>query len=215
MFLLATDVQKIILEFLEPQEIKEIYETCKDAKIMFDELTTHTNFIVDCYRIISDEELKWYKLKNIKLKLLEKYEVDICGNQMWYKNGKLHSDNDLPAFIAKNGDQFWYKNNICYRENDLPSIISSKGDQYWCDINGKLHRDNDLPSIITTDGDQYWSDINGKLHRDNDLPAAIHTNGIQGWYKNGKKHRDNGLPALINLNGDQYWFENGLEIKHK
>ena len=30
MFTLATDVQKIIMEFLEPQEIKELYKTCKD-----------------------------------------------------------------------------------------------------------------------------------------------------------------------------------------
>ena len=67
MFTLATDVQKIIMEFLEPQEIKELYETCNDAKIMFDELTKHTNFIVSCKRIMIDKELKWYKSKNIKL----------------------------------------------------------------------------------------------------------------------------------------------------
>jgi hypothetical protein len=54
MFSLATDVQKIIIEFLEPEEIKTLYETCKDAKIMFDELTKHTNFIIDCKRIIKD-----------------------------------------------------------------------------------------------------------------------------------------------------------------
>ena len=73
MFTLATDVQKIIMEFLEPEEINALYETCKETKVMFDELTKHTNFIVSCKRILSNSVIKWFKLKNIKLKLLETY----------------------------------------------------------------------------------------------------------------------------------------------
>ena len=113
MFALATDVQKIIMEFLEPQEIKELYETCKETKIMFEELTKHTNFIVSCNRIILNKELKWFKLKNIRLKLLETYE-NINGNQFWYKNGKIHRDNDLPAVIYASGTQEWFKNGKKY-----------------------------------------------------------------------------------------------------
>ena len=60
MFTLATDVQKIIMEFLDPPEIKVLYETCKDAKIMFEELTKHTNFIIDCKRFLSNKEIKWF-----------------------------------------------------------------------------------------------------------------------------------------------------------
>jgi len=185
MFALAIDVQKIIIEYLDPREIKELYETCKDAEIMFDELTKHTNFIVDCKKIISDKELKWYKANNIKLKLFEEYKK-ICGNQYWYKNGDFHRDNDLPAAISSSGSQIWYKN-------------------------GKIHRDNNLPAIIfSNDGTQIWYK-NGEKHRDNDLPAEIWSNGDQVWYKNGKYHRDNNLPAVICSNGNQYWFENGNE----
>jgi hypothetical protein len=154
MFSLATDVQKIIIEFIEPQEIKNIYETCKESKVMFDELTKHTNFDVDCKRIISDEELKWFKLKNIKLKLLEEY-YNKNGNQFWYQNGKYHRDNDLPAIIFICGSQYWYKNGLRHRDNDLPAVIYANGDQTWYQ-NGLVHRDNDFPEVIYADGRKQW-----------------------------------------------------------
>ena len=107
MFTLATDVQKLIMEFLKPQEIKMLYETCKETKVMFDELTKHTNFIVDCKRIFLNKEIKWFKLKNIKLKLLETYR-NKNGDQEWYKNGERHRDNG-PAIILADGTQYWYQ----------------------------------------------------------------------------------------------------------
>jgi len=154
MFTIATDVQKIIMEFLEPQEIKKLYETCKNAKVMFDELTKHTNFIISCKRIMLDEELKWFELKNIKLKLFESYEK-IYGDQIWSQNGQYHRDNDLPAIIGGNGDLFWYKNGKAHRDNDLPARIYINRTRIWCK-NGKYHRDNDLPAVIWWDGDQFW-----------------------------------------------------------
>ena len=130
MFTLATDVQKLIMEFLKPQEIKMLYETCKETKVMFDELTKHTNFIVSCNRIIINKELKWFELKNIKLKLLETYE-NINKNQYWFKNGKRHRDNDLPAVIYPSGTQYWYQNGLKHRDNDLPAIIFANGTKEW------------------------------------------------------------------------------------
>jgi hypothetical protein len=179
MFTLATDVQKIIMEYLEPKEIKELYVTCKETKIMFDELTKHTNFIVSCNRIILNKEIKWFELKNIKLKLLETYQ-NINGNQFWYKNGEKHRDNDLPAIITPSGDQYWYQNGEKHRDNDLPAIIYSNGDQYWYQ-NGEIHRDNDLPAIITPSGGQFWYQ-NGLQHRDNNLPAIIFSTGAKIWF---------------------------------
>ena len=130
MFTLATDVQKIIMEFLEPEEIKDLYETCKDAKIMFEELTKHTNFKIDCKRIMPDKEIKWFELKNIKLKLLETYKNN-NGTHFWNTNGRSHRDNDLPAIICPNGTQFWYQNGKCHRDNDLPAIILINGKNRW------------------------------------------------------------------------------------
>ena len=154
MFTLVTDVQKLIMEFLEPQEIKVLYETCKETKVMFNELTNHTNFIVSCNRIILNNEIKWFKLKNIKLKLLETYE-NIDGTQCWYKNGKHHRDNDLPALIYSNGTQMWYQNGLRHRDNDLPASIWRSGSQFWFK-NGLQHRDNDLPAVIYYNAHQRW-----------------------------------------------------------
>ena len=102
MFTLATDVQKIIMEFLEPQEINALYEICKETKVMFEELTNYTNFIIDCKTILLEKEIKWFELKNIKLKLLETYEKSANGNQYWCQNGLRHRYNDLPAVMELN-----------------------------------------------------------------------------------------------------------------
>ena len=214
MFTLATDVQKIIMEFLEPKEIKVFYESCEVSKVMFEELTKHTNFAVDCKRIMPDEELQWFKFRNIRLKLLEKYEYDSKYNaHIWYKNGNYHRDNDLPAIIFDNGTQVWYQNDVRHRDNDLPAVITLAGDKKWYK-NGKLHRDNDLPAVIFLNYTQRWYQ-NGVKHRDNDLPATILANGTQYWYKNGLMHRDNDLPAVIEANGDQYWYQNGRQYVPK
>ncbi len=210
MFTLATDVQKIIMEFLEPQEIKIIYETCKDSKIMFDELTKHTNFIVKCKVILFEQEIKWFKLKNIKLKLLETLKKYLCGTKLYYKNGLLHRDNDLPAIIEANGTKQWYQNGLKHRDNDLPAMIYSDGSKCWFQ-NDLLHRENDLPAGIYQNGDLFWFK-NGLRHRENDLPAIIFHNGDQYWYRYERLHRDNDLPAVICANGVQEWYKNGIKM---
>jgi antitoxin component YwqK of YwqJK toxin-antitoxin module len=45
--------------------------------------------------------------------------------QEWYKNDKLHRDNDMPAMIIHNGTQEWYQNGQLHRDNDLPAVIYS------------------------------------------------------------------------------------------
>jgi hypothetical protein len=162
LFTIATDVQKLIMEFLQPEEIKELFETCVETKIMFKELTKHTNLVVNCKRIITNEELQFFESQNIQLKLLETYEL-------------------------KNGTQFWYKNGVIHRDNDKPAIINSDGAQYWYQ-NGRIHRNNNLPAIILPSGSQHWYQ-NGKAHRDNDLPAIIFSNGDQHWYQNGFRYK--------------------------
>jgi hypothetical protein len=60
----------------------------------------------------------------------------INGNT--YKNGLLHSFNDIPAIIKNNGNQCWYKNGKLHRDNDLPAVIWYDGSQEWYK-NGQLH----------------------------------------------------------------------------
>jgi antitoxin component YwqK of YwqJK toxin-antitoxin module len=183
--LLPYDIQYRILQFQEPKEIIALYESCKE--LIIEETIKHTNFIVECKVVLSDEEIEWFESKKIKVKLLEEYKIDEYG-QFWYKNGKCHRENDLPAIIYQtyqDEDQYWFKN-------------------------GKLHREHDLPAVIHQDGHQSWYK-NGKIHRDNDLPAEISSNGTQRWYKNGILHRDNDLPAIICSDGRQEWYKNGVK----
>jgi antitoxin component YwqK of YwqJK toxin-antitoxin module len=180
--MLPYDIQQKILQFKEPKEIIAFYDSLEDV---IQEMFKHTNFILECKVVLSDKEIEWFESKKINLKLLEEYKIDEYGNQFWYKNGKFHRDNDLPAMIFSDGRQFWFKN-------------------------GQMHRDNDLPATIYPNGQlQEWFQ-NGKFHRDNDLPAVIFSNGHQSWYNNGEIHRDNDLPAIILANGHQYWYKNDL-----
>jgi antitoxin component YwqK of YwqJK toxin-antitoxin module len=97
---------------------------------MFEELTKHTRFIVVCNIVVSDYIIKWFELKNIKLKLFEEYK-NICGNQYWYKNGLKHRENDLPAIIYNDGTQIWYQNGKLHRENNMPAVIWPDGTQFY------------------------------------------------------------------------------------
>ena len=126
--------------------------------------------------------------------------TDKDGNT--YKNGLLHSYNDLPAVKDSYGTQRWYKNGKLHRDTppgaepgDLPAVIYTRGGREWYK-NDKLHREGDLPAVEDSYGTQKWYK-NGKLHRDtppgaelDDLPAVIYSNGTQRWYKNGKLHKE-------------------------
>ena len=152
---LPYDLQSEILKFQEPEEIIASYKSCET---IFEQTIKHTSFIVDCKVILSDEEIEWFKSKNIKVKLIEEHKIDEYGDQRWYKNGELHRDNDLPAVILSNGTQFWYQN-------------------------GKLHRDNDLPAIIYPSGHQIWYKNGKRYHKK--MPAKTYTSESERYYENG------------------------------
>jgi antitoxin component YwqK of YwqJK toxin-antitoxin module len=68
---------------------------------------------------------------------------------VWYKNGKLHRDGDLPAYIKyfTTGNVYikqWFQNDKSHRDEDKPAIISydKEGNimsEEWYQ-NDKLHR---------------------------------------------------------------------------
>ena len=73
--------------------------------------------------------------------------VDTDGNT--YKNGVLHSYNDLPAIRKE-----WYKDGELHRDGDMPAIIESNR-QVWYK-NGKIYREGDNPAIIFSDTRKVW-----------------------------------------------------------
>ena len=72
----------------------------------------------------------------------------------WYKNGKWHRDDDLPAIEYATGTKEWYKNGKRHRENDMPAIEYANGNKEWY-LNGKRHRENG-PAIEKFDGTKRW-----------------------------------------------------------
>jgi hypothetical protein len=142
------------------------------------------------------------------------------GEQLWYRNGKLHRAADLPARVQKRWNattkqvdslQDWYRDGLRHREKDKPASIDSRTGRSEYVVNGKLHRDNDLPAIETQDAEQAWYQ-HGMLHREDDKPALINHRG-RFWYQHGNAHREGDKPARILDNGQKEWWLHDKRIK--
>lgn len=60
--------------------------------------------------------------------------------------GELHSFNDQPSVITKDGTKYWHQYGELHRGNDLPAITEANGYEAYFNY-GKLHRGNNLPAI--------------------------------------------------------------------
>lgn len=60
--------------------------------------------------------------------------------------GRLHSFDDEPAVIYKDGTKWWYENGAVSRRGDLPAVCWWNGVQEWW-LDGVRHRDNG-PAVI-------------------------------------------------------------------
>jgi len=54
---------------------------------------------------------------------------------MWYQNGELHRDYDLPAVVEENGTKMWYQHGVLHRDQ-FAAIIAPKYQEYY--KNGSL-----------------------------------------------------------------------------
>jgi hypothetical protein len=107
------------------------------------------------------------------------------GGDCWYKDCKLHRDDDEPAVIEPDGTRKWYRDGVLHREGGQPAIVCASGEQLWYK-DGKIHRDGDQPALVRVGTQAWYKD--GKAHREGGLPAIIHENGSKFWYKDGKKY---------------------------
>lgn len=136
--------------------------------------------------------------------------------KFWHQYDILHRGDDKPAIVKIDNDfiyeKQWYKDGKLHRENN-PAIVKyyneKKIDQYWY-LRGQLHRD-DGPAVLY-DENQEWFQF-GQLHRE-DGPAVIKNNGDQYWYQYGLLHRDNdkngnNQPCVIKDNFKLY-YKNGI-----
>ena len=122
-----------------------------------------------------------------------------------YKNGQLHSFNDLPAYCI-DGREIWFDCGIMHRDGDQPALVDRKGLKKYV-IHGKLHRDAG-PAYYDNEKTIWYT--NGLIH--SDTGPAYYGNGKTMWYKNGKIHNDTG-PAILYAGYAEYW-EHGQPIRH-
>jgi hypothetical protein len=116
-------------------------------------------------------------------------------------NVVLHSFDDQPACLRKDGTQEWWKDGKQHRDFDLAALIQPAssgvlGRQEWYQ-NGLLDRGCNRPARIYSNNDRYWFK-DGVRHRDNGEPAVILYNGSMSYYNHGQLHRDGDKPAIIN-----------------
>ena len=81
--------------------------------------------------------------------------INFHGDEVWWKNGKLHGDGDKPAIIFPDGGKKWYKNGVLHRDGDKPAVININGTKVWWK-NGKIHRDGGKPAATNSDGRKEW-----------------------------------------------------------
>ena len=49
----------------------------------------------------------------------------------WYRDGKLHRDEDKPAVVWADGSKVWYREGNLHRDGDEPAIVWANGAKEW------------------------------------------------------------------------------------
>jgi hypothetical protein len=86
-------------------------------------------------------------LRRVAGKVEFRHDRDWCT----YKNGLLHSYNELPVY-TRGKYQVWYRDGKLHREADRPAIINRNYSAWF--KNGLLDREGDLPVIIDLDSNR-------------------------------------------------------------
>lgn len=175
---------------------------------------------------------KQFRLRFIELNVLSGVEHTVTSSWL---NGKLHAEDDKPAWLLSDGTQAWAKYGLTHRDGDKPAVIKGDGTQKWYQ-HGDLHRGDDKPAVIKADGTRKWV-LNNQYCRRDDKPAIIDADGTQIWYQHddgfcpwcypvedsrtrdglwdylskghGRIHRADDKPAVIYANGGQEWYQHG------
>lgn len=124
---------------------------------------------------------KWYKHGFLHRE--NKPAIITSKTKVWYENGEYIKEEDAKKnIITLNRD------NELHSFNDEPSFISKDGKTKKWHQNNDLHRDGDKPAYITPTETKYYK--NGELHREGGPAVIMEVNGlekIEEYWKNGIK----------------------------
>lgn len=132
----------------------------------------------------------------------------------WFKNGKLHRDNDEPAVMIFHDPErlrktlIWYQNGEEKRDGDKHTRFI----EHWKDRNGTLSWYNKDTLVLVKTFEMIGSSFDIYQHSFDDNPSQVE------YYENGNRKleqwiEDNGLPRKNGPDAIEY-YENG-NIKHK
>jgi hypothetical protein len=139
---------------------------------------------------------------------MKKYRVEVADNGVifWYKYGtnKLHRE-EGPAIVGPEYEAY-YKDGKLHRENeyDGPALFDGLVEEWW--VNGKRHR-VDGPAHINADTGRKVYYVNGLKHRE-DGPAVECIDDHHEYWVNGKRHRVDGPAIECPDEGiEEYWLD--------
>jgi hypothetical protein len=92
----------------------------------------------------------------------------------WFKDGKLHRPNDLPAIHRSNGIQEWYKYNLRHRDNWQPAFTMPSGHKVWFENDRQV-----IPPPLFRDKNKSYTGFNKSIY---DISESVN--------KNKKRFRD-------------------------
>jgi len=169
----------------------------------------------------------WYKnghkymskfYKNNHLVLSEVLEGNTV-KKIWYKNGKIHKGNNLPAIILYEDNNItlrgWYKNGKPFRKNNLPHFEYYNdnimfGKQWIIDKYRSIREHYDDGKLICK---QTFK--NGEENGIDDLPSTIYYDENEVpykycWQRDGELFREDDKPNIVICDGNQIvskkWF---------
>jgi hypothetical protein len=109
-------------------------------------------------------------------------------------NDKLHSYNDNPAIIYKDGDKCWYHEGKLHRDFDSPAYTSPDGHCEWY-YKGKLHRNNGKPAVT----DKFYKCYVVDDYRHHEIKPSTYSHDgytVNFWFQNGRLFRPNNKPVI-------------------
>lgn len=104
--------------------------------------------------VVVDHALSWDEVE-AALCACRYLEFPARGKRMWLKGGRLHRDDDLPAYVDKWSTQ-WFRHGLLHRADDLPAMLLHDGAAQWYQ-NGVLHRADNKPAACTAFGTRQWA----------------------------------------------------------
>jgi hypothetical protein len=118
---LNDDVLLYIISFLKPHDVTNL-----PVLFVTELFQRNQHFKMPCYTYIHDDIVKWFEMNHLPLDLLIEHRK-FGFSEMYLKNGYLHREDDLPAYIHHqpgSSCQIWYQHGKIHRDGDQPAHIS-------------------------------------------------------------------------------------------